>query len=172
MDAVATMRRVIEVAGRVVDHIEPQQLGGPTPCRAWTVRDVLNHVVGGTDVFARCVRDGSISDADLSASMMTNALGDDFAKSFARVTDAALEALAQHGAMDRLIAVPIGEMPGRMAAEVAIFEMTTHAWDLAEATGQTIDHHPEDVDTAYRIARTMVSDAQRATGRFGPMVVS
>jgi uncharacterized protein (TIGR03086 family) len=170
VDEVATMRRVIEVAGGVVDAIEPEQLGDPSPCRAWAVRDVVNHVVAGADVFACCVRDGAISDADLSTIVVTDALGDDFARSFHRATGAVLDAFAQPGAMDRLIAVPIGEMPGRMAAEIAIFEVTTHAWDLAKATGQSTDLDPEVAATAYRIARTMVSDAQRATGRFGPMV--
>src|SRR5262245_60278745 len=99
------MRRVIEIAGQVVDQIEPEQLGEPSPCRAWTVRDVLNHIVAGADVFARCVRDGSISDADLSAIVVTDALGDDFASSFHRATDAVVEAFARPGAMDRLVTV-------------------------------------------------------------------
>jgi uncharacterized protein (TIGR03086 family) len=171
VDEVATIRQVVELAGSVVDRIEPEQLDDPSPCRAWTVRDVLNHIVAGADVFAHCVRDGSISDADLSAIVVTDALGDDCATSFHRATDAVLEAFAQPGAMDRIIVVPIGEMPGRMAADIAIFEVTTHTWDLARATGQSTDLDPEVVGISYRIARTMVSDAQRATGRFGPMVV-
>ena len=171
MDEVATIRQVVELAGSVVDRIEPEQLDDPSPCAAWTVRDVLNHIAAGADVFACCVRDGSISDADLSAIVVTDALGDNFAKSFHRAMDAVLAAFAQPGAMDRLVTVPIGEMPGRMAADIAVFELTTHAWDLARATGQSTDLDPEVVGTAYRIARTMVSDAQRATGRFGPMVV-
>jgi uncharacterized protein (TIGR03086 family) len=170
VDEVATMRQVVELAGSVVDRIEPGQLDDPSPCAAWAVRDVLNHIVAGADVFARCVRDGSISDADLGAIVVTDALGDDFATSFHRATDAVVDAFARPGAMDRIIAVPIGELPGRMAAEIAIFEVTTHTWDLAKATGQPTDLDPEVVGTAYRIARTMVSDAQRATGRFGPPV--
>ena len=52
MDEVATMSRVIELTGSVVDGIEPSQLDNPSPCEAWTVRDVLNHVTGGAELFA------------------------------------------------------------------------------------------------------------------------
>src|SRR6478609_4640958 len=79
VDEIEAMRRVVEVTGRVVDHIAPDQLGDPTPCSAWTVRDVLNHITAGAAVFAHCVRAGSISDADLSDIVVTDALGDDFA---------------------------------------------------------------------------------------------
>ncbi len=49
MDEVATMHKVLEMTGQVVDEIEPAQLDNPTPCTEWTVRDVLNHVTGGAD---------------------------------------------------------------------------------------------------------------------------
>ena len=63
MDELATMRRLVEIAGQVVDRIGPEQLGDPSPCRAWTVRDVLNHLVAGAEVFGCCVREGSITEA-------------------------------------------------------------------------------------------------------------
>src|SRR5262249_51805615 len=62
VDEVATMSRVIEVIGTVVDGIEPDQLENPTACDPWTVRDVINHVTTGAELFALCVRDGSAND--------------------------------------------------------------------------------------------------------------
>jgi len=170
VDEVATMRRVIEVTGAVVDRIEPGQLDDPTPCSAWTVRDVLNHLVARAEVFGCCVRDGSISDAKLAEILTTDALGDDHRASFHRACDDALDAFAVPGALDRLVHVPVGEMPARMALNIAIVDLTTHAWDLAKATGQSTDLDPETAGIAYRAALTLVSDDQRATGRFGPRV--
>ena len=40
----------------------PTQLDNPSPCDGWTVRDVLNHITGGAEMFALCVRDGSVPD--------------------------------------------------------------------------------------------------------------
>ena len=170
MDEVTTMARVIEVIGTVVDGIEPDQLDNPTACDPWTVRDVINHVTTGAELFALCVRDGSASDEQLIELMTTDRLGDDYRGSFHRATDAALEVFGTPGAMDRLVTLPFGEMPARMAVDIAIFDVTTHAWDLARATGQSTDLDPEVAAAALRAARAMLSDDLRATGRFGTEV--
>jgi uncharacterized protein (TIGR03086 family) len=172
MDEVATMRRVIEVTGQVVDNIEPDQLDHPTPCAGWTVRDVLNHITGGAEMFALCVRDGSVRDEQLGEIMTTDRLGDDYRGSFHRAADAANAAFAIPGAMDRLVKLPFGEMPASLAVNLAIFDVTTHAWDLAKATGQSTDLDPEVATVAYQVAQTMLSDDLRSSGMFGPAVVA
>jgi uncharacterized protein (TIGR03086 family) len=170
VDEVATMRRVVELTGAVVDRIGPEQLDDPSPCTAWSVRDVLNHLVAGAEVFGRCVRDGSISDVELTAVLTRDALGDDHRAAFHRATRDVLDAFSAPGALDRIVRVPIGEMPARLAVHIAIVDVTTHAWDLAKATGQSTDLDPEIAGIAYFAARTLLSDDLRATGRFGPRV--
>ncbi len=170
MDEVATMRRVIELTGSVVDNIEPDQLDNPSPCDAWTVRDVLNHVTGGAEMFAICVRDGSMSDAMVGEIMTGDRLGDDYKASFHAAADAANESFAIPGAMDRMVKLPFGEMPAGMAVNLAIFDVTTHAWDMAKATGQSTDLDPDVVAIAYQVAQTMLSDDLRNAGLFGQEV--
>jgi hypothetical protein len=41
-------------------RIQPSQLDNPSPCDEWTVRDVLNHITGGADMFARCIANGAL----------------------------------------------------------------------------------------------------------------
>ena len=170
MDQVATMRRVIEVTGEVVDNIEPEQLDNPSPCDGWTVRDVLNHVTGGAEVFALCVRDGSVPDATLNELTTGDRLGDDYKASFHQAAAAANDVFDIPGAMDRLVKMPFGEMPAGMALDIAIFDVTTHAWDLAKATGQSTDLDPEVATVAYLVAQGMLSDDLRSAGIFGPAV--
>jgi uncharacterized protein (TIGR03086 family) len=170
MDEVAIMRRVIELTGSVVDNIEPAQLDNQSPCEAWTVRDVLNHIVAGAEVFGRCVRDGSLPEQEFADITTGDRLGDDYKASFHRAADDAEAAFAIPGAMDRIVQMPFGEMPAAMAVNIAIFDVTTHAWDLAKATGQSTDFDPEIVRAAFQAARVMLSDELRATGRFGPAV--
>jgi uncharacterized protein (TIGR03086 family) len=170
MDQVATMRRVIEVTGNVVDNIEPDQLDNPSPCEAWTVRDVLNHITGGAEMFALCVRDGSVPDEQLGEIMTGDRLGDDYKASFHQAADAANASFAIPGAMDRIVKLPFGEMPAGMAIDIAIFDVTTHAWDLAKATGQSTNLDPEVAEVAYRVAQTMLNDDMRGLGIFGPEV--
>jgi len=170
MDQVATMHKVLEMTGEVVDNIEPSQLDYPTPCTAWTVRDVLNHVTGGATMFGLCVRDGAVPDEKLGEIMTGDNLGSDFKASFHRATDDAEESFAIPGAMDRIVKLPFGEMPAGMALNIAIFDVTTHAWDLAKATGQSTDLDPEVAGVAYQVAQNMLSDDLRNAGMFGPPV--
>ncbi len=170
MDEIATMSRVIELTGKVVDGIEPSQLDNPSPCEAWTVRDVLNHVTGGAELFALCVRDGSVPDEKAGQLMAGDNLGADYKASFHRAADPAEESFAIPGAMDRIVKMPFGEMPAAMALNIAIFDVTTHAWDLAKATGQSTDLDPEVAGIAYQVAQTMLSDDLRNLGLFGESV--
>jgi uncharacterized protein (TIGR03086 family) len=173
MDEVATMHRVIEMTGQVVDNIEPSQLDNPTPCSEWTVRDVLNHVTGGATMFGLCVRDGSVPDEKLGELMMGDNLGSDFKASFHGAADDAEESFAIPGAMERMVKLPFGEMPAGVALNIAIFDVATHAWDLAKATGQSTDLDPEVAGIAYQVAQGMLSDDLRNAGLFAqPVAVS
>jgi uncharacterized protein (TIGR03086 family) len=170
MDEVATMSKVIAETKRVVDGIQPQQLDSPTPCDAWTVRDVLNHLTAGAQMFGISVRDGSIPDDKLGQLLTGDNLGTDYKGSFNRAMADAEAAFGAPGAMERIVQLPFGEMPASMAVNLAIFDVTTHAWDLAKATGQSTDLDPEVAAIAFQVAQGMLSDDMRATGQFGPAV--
>jgi len=49
-DTVDLLERTTTAASRVVANVKPNQLDNPTPCTEWTVRDLLNHMIG----CARC----------------------------------------------------------------------------------------------------------------------
>jgi uncharacterized protein (TIGR03086 family) len=170
MDEAATMHQVIVETTRVVGNIEPGQLDNPSPCTEWTVRDVLNHITGGAEMFGMCVRDGVVSDEKLGALMAGDNLGDDYKGAWSRAAAGAEAAFALPGAMERMVKLPFGEMPAGAAVNIAIFDVTTHAWDLAKATGQSTDLDPAVSEIAYQIAQGMLSDEMRGSGIFGPAV--
>ena len=97
-------------------------------------------------------------------------LGTDFKASFHRATDDAEASFAIPGAMDRIVKLPFGEMPAGVALNIAIFDVATHAWDLAKATGQSTDLDPEVSTIAYQVAQNMLNDDLRNSGMFGPEV--
>jgi uncharacterized protein (TIGR03086 family) len=131
---------------------------------------VLNHVTGGAEMFAICVRDGSVPDETLGEIMTGDRLGDDYKASFHKAADAANASFALPGAMDRIVKLPFGEMPAGMALNIAIFDVTTHAWDLAKATGQSTELDPELAAVAYEVAQGMLNDDLRNAGLFGPAI--
>jgi uncharacterized protein (TIGR03086 family) len=134
------------------------------------VRDVLNHITGGAQMFAISVRDGNVPDEKLGELMAGDNLGVDYKAAWAAAAADAEEAFAIPGAMDRIVTLPFGTMPAAMAVNIAIFDVTTHAWDIAKATGQSTELDPEVSAIAYEVAQGMLSDDMRATGLFGPAV--
>ena len=53
---------------------------------------------------------------------------------------------------------------------IAIFDVTTHCWDLATATGQSTDFDPEVLEAAWMLAPLMLTDEYRAAGMYGAVV--
>jgi uncharacterized protein (TIGR03086 family) len=165
MDVLPMMERVLDKAGAVVDNVEPSQLSNSTPCTEWTVRDVMNHVVGGATMFAECVESGSIADDRFGQLMGGDNLGDDYKGAFRAATDRARAAFGGEGALEKTVKLPFGEMPAGIALNIAIMDVMTHSVDIARATGQKIDDD-ELLDTALTVGRQLITDDFRTPGMF------
>ena len=165
MDVLATMERVLDRTGEVVDRLEPGDLGKATPCTEWSVRAVLNHVTGGATMFAECVEGGSVPDDRLGQLMGGDNLGDDYKGAFHAASDRARAAFSTDGALEKIVKLPFGEMPGGVALNIAIMDVMTHAVDMAKATGQTIDDE-EILQTALEVGRQLITDDFRMPGVF------
>jgi len=50
--------RACEAVGDLINRVGPDQWNAPTPCSDWNVRDVVNHVVEGNQVFVAVVEGG------------------------------------------------------------------------------------------------------------------
>ncbi len=149
VEGLARFDRAVMAAGAVFDGVKAEQWGDPTPCTEWKVRDLMNHVVGGTRQFISLMSGGGPLDRSLDY------LGSDPAGSF---RDAAAElraVFAAEGALERLAPTPFGPQPGQFLAEMRVTEMMTHGWDLARATGQSTDLDPELADSLIESFRRM-----------------
>ena len=165
MDTVATMERVIDETTRIVNGITPDQLGNATPCTDWSVRDIVNHITGGATMFAECVEHGAISDERLGE-LMGDVLGDDYKGAWAKASKQATTSFGQPGAMEKTVRLPFGEMPAEVALNIAVFDVTTHACDLARATGQKVESE-EVLETALQAGRQLITPEWRGSGMFG-----
>lgn len=167
MGTTDTMEQVVAEMGRIVDGISPDQLDRPTLCTEWSVRDVINHVTAGSTMFAECVENGSIPDERFGQLIGGDNLGDDYRGAFHAAADRAVAAFGQPGALEKVVKLPFGEMPAGIALQIAIFDVTTHACDLAKATGQEVKDTAV-LDAALEAGRQMITDDFRGTSRFGP----
>ncbi len=119
---------VIPMLKEVVGGIRDDQLGGPTPCAAFTVAGVLDHMTGLASAFAPMFRGEALVEGDTATLPGTQVVQ--------RALDDLLDAVQSPGALDRTIQTPDGEMPGAVFARLVAFDGLVHGWDLATATQQ------------------------------------
>lgn len=132
MDVLEQLDRLGPALEGVVSHISPDQLERPTPCAKFTVRGVLEHMIGGATMFSAAFRDEAPGEPDLS-----DPLG-----SFGPAVGNLLATLHEPGRLDQVVAAPWGEVPARDFAQFLVLDGTVHGYDLATATGQA--YAPDD----------------------------
>jgi len=154
--------------GAVLANVDSAQMDGPTPCRSWTVRDLVNHVVGGTTFFA------AVADTGVPPQRQpTDYTAGEFKTEFATGSARAVAAFRAPGVMERVMKLPFGELPGERFVWVAAIDTFTHGWDLARATGQSSDLNPALAERLLAVARMSLPDALRGPdgqAAFGPAV--
>jgi uncharacterized protein (TIGR03086 family) len=65
------------------------------------------------------------------------------------------------GALERVITMPFGDVPGAVVLEIGKVDLLIHAWDLAQATDQAFDPPAEIVEPALDAAQGIIAPALR-----------
>lgn len=133
MDLNTLYHRTVETWADRVNAVGADQWDDPTPCRDWTVRDLVNHVVGEDRWTVPLVEGLTI--ADVGSTLDGDLLGDD---PIGSALDAAREAsgrVAQKLPEAGVVHVSYGDIPiGDYVHELAADHLI-HSWDLAAAVG-------------------------------------
>jgi uncharacterized protein (TIGR03086 family) len=163
------LRPGAEAITTLIAGMSPEQIDNTTPCDDWTVRELLNHVVGGAHMFAGAFtgqapagHDGHDGPVDL--------LGGDPAAAWQGAMEAFEAGVDSPGALDNMVPMPWGPTPGTIVYEILKFDVLVHAWDLAKATGQQVALPDEMVEGTIAVAKQFISPELRASGAFGPEV--
>lgn len=126
MDVLDQLDLLGPLLGVVVGGIRADQLDNPTPCAKFTVRGVLEHMVGGAVAFTAAFQGVEPDQPDTT----------DVLAGFGPTLNKLAEAMHSPGALDRSIQAPFGEVPGSTFARFVVLDGLVHGWDLATATGQ------------------------------------
>jgi uncharacterized protein (TIGR03086 family) len=131
MDVLHQLDELGPVLAGVVGGISPAQLDDPTPCADFTVRGVLEHMVGGATAFAAAFR-GEQPPAAAPPP-------DDVLAAFGPALTSLVDAIRSPGALDRDVAAPFGVVPGQTFARFVVLDGLVHGWDLATSTSQAYE---------------------------------
>lgn len=163
MNVTAALDAAYDRALPVFAGVRPDQLDAPTPCAAWDVRALVEHAVGVVEQIAAAVTG--------TAPPELTAVADDPGAAFEAAADRSRAAWATPGVLDRSFTMPWGESTGDRTASMNLVDVLVHAWDLAHATGQSIELPDEPCEVGLAFVHQMLqpqyrSDAPDAT--FGP----
>jgi uncharacterized protein (TIGR03086 family) len=151
----------------LVAGIRDDQLGHPTPCPAYTVADLLDHVAGLSVAFTAAARkDQTPHEPSADGSRLAPDFRDRIGVALADLA----EAWRTPGAFDGMTMAGPVELPADVAALVALNEVVVHGWDLARATDQPYDPDPGSVQACLGFARSFEAPDEADGGPFGPPV--
>jgi uncharacterized protein (TIGR03086 family) len=153
----------------LVAGVKPDQWDNATPCDKWTVRDVVNHIVGGGHMFATSFAGNTVEMPD---GEMPDMVGDDPLAALDGALSAFEAAADTPGAMDNMVVLPFATLPAQVALDIAKFDLLVHCYDIASATRQPFDPPAAVTDEGYQIAQMIVSPDMRAAGTFGDEVAA
>lgn len=140
----------------ILANVTPDDLDKPTPCRSWKVRDVINHVVGGSHWF------GLSTEAGVAPELpVTDFSQEDFVASFDQGVARTIAAFEAPGAQEKIVTLPFGQFPGAVFMGLATSDTFVHGWDIAKATGQSTDLDPALAAEIQQAAAMLVPDAVR-----------
>ena len=150
------LEQAIASTRAVLTGVSKEQLNDDTPCAAWKVSDLINHIVGGQYFFEACAQGAppAGSETDFSAT--------DFVSAFDEGARRSVAAFSADGVMDKTLSLPFGQMPGSAFLGIAATDTFTHGWDLAKATGQDTNLSPELAAQLLAGAKAFISPAFRS----------
>lgn len=165
------LRPTTSALAALVRGVRDDQLSGPTPCPAYSVADLLDHIGGlsAAFTFAATKDDRGGQAPDVDGSRLEDGWRDRIAGALGELGEAWQDPAAYDGVT---MAGPV-ELPAEQAALVALDEVTVHAWDLAAATGQPYSPDPVAVEACRGFVAMFEpppGGAAEDGGLFGPRV--
>jgi len=160
-----SLQQAITSTRAVLAGVTRDQLDSPTPCQSWTVAQLVDHVVGAQFFFTAVARG-----EQLSGEPRKFADGD-FLAAFDEGSATSVAAFSADGAMERIMHLPFGDMPGAAFIGIAATDTFTHGWDLARATGQGTDLDPGLAEALLTASKAAIQPAFRGPdgkAPFGP----
>lgn len=144
----------------------------PTPCPGMNLAALLDHVHGLSIAFARAAAKDIPEGGSRPPTVDAARLAPDWRVRIPEALDELAAAWRVPGAREGMTEAGGVEMPGDVAASVALNEVVVHGWDVARATGQPYEAGTDEVEACLAFVGPSVEESGGAgiEGLFGPAV--
>lgn len=154
----------LDAAVAVIDAIPDAAWDGPTPCAAWTVRDVVGHLAWGNRVLAAATRGAPFREP---AGDRTITLPPPLPAAY-RATVREVRLALQADGLPDTIAFPTGPVTPAAALRIRVQDLVVHVWDLTAAVGAEWCVDDTLTAAAERTARERRAAGTLPPSQFGP----
>lgn len=168
VDLAPAARRMADLITRLADdHLE-----GPTPCPAYTLGDLVEHVGGLALAFTAAASKQTDGIGSQPPSGDRSRLPDDWRTCIPRDLAGMAEAWRDPAAWTGMTRAGGVDLPGEAAGIVALDELVIHGWDVARASGQPYDCERELLEAVHGFVAQFSGPGQEEArqGLFGPVV--
>ena len=141
VDLMLALERATTGFGHVVNGVADEAWSSASPCVGWTVRDVVNHVVGGNIMAVRLL-DGASAARAIDGLFDADLLGDATQDVVRRTGAEQLTSFGRPGALEMTVHHPATDLPADVFLALRVAELLVHGWDIATGSGQD-DHLDE-----------------------------
>jgi uncharacterized protein (TIGR03086 family) len=168
VDLQPATRRMADLIGAVPNEL----LAAPTPCPAYTLGDLIEHVGGLAQAFTAAATKANGDAGSRGPSGDASRLGDDWRTQIPRDLAVLAEAWRDPAAWTGMTQAGGVELPGEVAGVVALDELVIHGWDIARASGQAYDCEAPLLEAVHSFVAQFSGPGQEAgrQGLFGPVV--
>ena len=157
--------RAFDAVAGLISNIRAGQWSAPTPCTDWTVRQVVNHLIGMNRVFAAL-----LADEPPPPRLSADHVEDDPVGAYRDSAAALQAAFGRPGVLECTYRGPLGTATGAERLQIRLYDLIAHGWDLAQATEQPVDLPDDLAEQSLAFARTQLTEQARP-GRFGPVQI-
>jgi len=159
--------RALDAARPSIAGVTGDQWNRDSVNDGWDVRTLVNHVVSGNLWVPELVGGKTIE--AVGDRLDGDVLGDDPLAAYDASAELAAAAFKADGAMERLVAVSYGAVPGEVYCGHRFIDVLIHGWDVAESTGQDTNLPEELVQACWEVVEPQLSDLG-GSGAYGTQV--
>src|SRR5215813_9713877 len=143
--------------GELVARVSDAELAKPTPCPAYAVGDLIEHIGGLARAFTAAAREDGGPYVEQTPSGQASRLEPGWRTRIPADLQTLARAWSEPGAWTGMTRIAAMDSPAEMVGLTAADELVVHGWDVARATGQPYDCEPELLDAASRFLAMFAS---------------
>jgi uncharacterized protein (TIGR03086 family) len=157
--------------GALVEDVDDADLDAPTPCPDYTVGDLVDHIGVLALAFTQAARKEDGINATPPPLGSRAHLPADWRMRIPADLTTLGEAWQDPAAWDGMTKIAGGEMPGVVVGAVALDEVVTHAWDLAQALGRPFEIDADAITGCMEFLGPLSEPGAPREPVFGPVVI-